>query len=205
MKKHIAILAFAAFATLALASCKNRTNNKDVEEPVQSQATAMPKANDLDVVSFAKYYCKTTDLDKARIFQGKDSSSLFTIKTDVENNYAIIYANDSEENYLEFYMWIDKNGEKILGVNLVEVTAKGTTKSLQFFTFDSRLKMAVPCKRLNEIITNKMMSIRKGLAKFILRIPTGPENENITLQYWDRKDNYTELVFVWDGYTFKIQ
>ncbi|MBR5074719.1 MAG: hypothetical protein IKX26_05770 [Bacteroidales bacterium] len=201
MKSISSFLILTAVAAVsALASCKNRTDTTDNSEKQMAEKIKNP-----DVVAFANLYCKTTDLDKARIFQGKDSSSLFTIKTDVENNYAKVYSINQEDNYLEFYMWIDKNGEKILGVNLVEVTAKGTTKSLQFFTFDSRLKMAVPCKRLNEIITNKMMSIRKGLAKFILRIPTGPENENITLQYWDRKDNYTELVFVWDGYTFKIQ
>ena len=64
----------------------------------------------------------------------------------------------------------------------------------------------VPCKRLNEVITNKVMSMRRNLSLFVFRIPTSPEDENITMGYWEKKnkEKYNELVFVWDGHTFNV-
>ena len=161
----------------------------------------------IDVVYLANLYCKTTDLDKARIFLGKVTDSLFTVEKDVENNYAAVYAQAQYENSLKFYMWTDKDGEKILGVNLTESGERGHNKrSLQFFTYDARLNLVVPCKRLNEVITNKVMSMRRNLSLFVFRIPTGPEDENITMGYWEKKnkEKYNELVFVWDGHTFNV-
>ena len=200
----------AIAAVFSLSSCKNNKGNQEVtpavkpEEKTGTQAT--PQAKDLDVVAFADLFCKTSDMDKARIFLGKDTNSLFTVRKDIENNYAAVSAKSGDQNTLEFYMWIDRDGERILGVNLTECGERGHNKrSLQFFTYDARLNMAVPCKRLNEIITNKMLSLRRSFSSFILRIPASPENENITLQYYDKQKNYHELVFVWDGKTFNVE
>ena len=199
----------AIAAVFSLSACKNNKGTQVVVptekagEKTESQATS--PAKDLDVVAFATLYCKTSDLDLARIFLGKDTSSLFTVKKDIENNYASVYATSGDQNSLEFYMWTDKDGEKILGVNLTQVGEKGKNRRfLHFFTHDARLNLVVPCKRINEIITNQVMSMRKNIAKFFLITPTSPENENITLKYWDRKGNYNEFVFVWDGKQFNV-
>lgn len=187
-------------ALFALGSCKNRTNTADNTEKQIAE-----RIQNLDVVAFANLYCKTTDLDKARIFLGKTTDSLFTVMKDVENNYAKVYANSKYENSLEFYMWTDKDGAKVLGVYLLETAEKGVQKSLQFYTYDARLNMAVPYKRLNEIFTDYLMSIRKKIKEFALKIPTSPENENIYFEYWDKQKNHHEIVFVWDGKTFKVE
>ena len=134
------------------------------------------------------------------------TDSRFTVRKDIENNYAAVSAKSGDQTTLDFYMWTDRDGEKILGVNVTECGERGhNRRSLQFFTYDSRLNLAVPCKRLNEIITNKMLSMRRSFSSFILKIPTSPENENITLQYYDKQKKYHELVFVWDGKTFNVK
>lgn len=214
MGKRIAIITAAIIATLlCISSCRNNTGsagkdeNKNLEgtEKAESKKAEPAEEKSIDVVYFANLYCKTSDLDLARIFLGKDTSSLFTVKKDIENNYASVYATSGDQNSLEFYMWTDKDGEKILGVNLTQVGEKGKNRRfLHFFTHDARLNLVVPCKRINEIITNQVMSMRKNIAKFFLITPTSPENENITLKYWDRKGNYNEFVFVWDGKQFNV-
>lgn len=212
MKFSIAIL---AAAVICLSSCKNgKTVNNEAETtqaPKQEQAAPQSKAEvqapAVDVVFLANLYCKTTDLDKARVFQGKDTNPLFTIRKDVENNYAAVYANTQYQNSLEFYLWTDKDGAKILGVNLTEEGEKGhNRRSLGFYTYDSRLNMVVACKGLNELFSNKMLSLRRNISKFIIKLPTSPKNEDITLCYWEKKDKekYNELVFKWDGHTFNL-
>ena len=212
MKFSIAITIFAATAvSLCLASCKNNNKDnggnrgKDSETNQTSTVNNTAEAKTIDVEYLANLYCKVTDLDKCRLFLGKDTNSLFAVQKDVENNYASVYARTQYQNTLEFYMWTDSDGEKILGVNVTECGEKGhNRRSLQFFTYDSKLNLAVPCKRLNEIITNKMLSMRRSFSSFILKIPTSPENENIILQYYDKQKKYHELVFVWDGKQFNV-
>ena len=211
MKKHIAILIFAASA-ICLASCKNSKATAPKQEQTAPQTASEAQVQpadpaEVDVVYLANLYCKTEDMDKARIFLGKASDPLFEVQKDVENNYASVYARTQYQNSLEFYMWTDKDGTKILGVNLTEEGEKGhNRKSLAFYTYEARLDMVVPCKRLNEIITNKLLSMRREISAFVLRIPKSPEDENITFGYWEKKDKdkYNELVFKWDGHTFNI-
>ena len=212
MKTIIAIMTIAA--TVCVAACKNSSTSgkqnggKDNPQPSVLIAEAnTPEPKTIDVVYMANLYCKVTDMDKASIFLGKKTDSLFTVEKDVENNYAAVYAQTQYENSLKFYMWTDKDGEKILGVNLTESGERGHNKrSLQFFTYDANVDLVVPCKRLNEVITNKVMSMRRNLSLFVFRIPTSPEDENITMGYWEKKDKekYKELVFVWDGHTFNV-
>ena len=207
MKFSIAIM---AAAVICLSSCKNgKTGNQNenaTQAPKQEQSLSQVKPEEVDVVFLANLYCKTTPLHMAKVFRGTVTDNAYTVRKDVENNYAKVYANTNEDNYLEFYMWTDIDGSKILGINLKEQNQKEGQQSLQFFTYDSRLNLAVPVKRLNEIVTNKMMSLRRGIYKFIFRLPTSPENEDITLGYWERKDKekYNELVFKWDGHSFII-
>lgn len=214
MKFSIAITIFAATAvSLCLASCKNNNKDnggnrgKDSETNQTSTVNNTAEAKTIDVEYLANLYCKVTDLDKCRLFLGKDTNSLFAVQKDVENNYASVYARTQYQNSLEFYMWTDKDGTKILGVNLTETGEKGQNKkSLAFYTYDNKLDMVVPCKRLNEIVTNKLMSMRHNISSFVLRIPKSPEDENITFGYWEKKDKekYNELIFKWDGHTFNI-
>ena len=211
MKLTKVLLMMAGVASaVSLISCKNSNTRQEITPADNSvnktEIQATPQDKNLDVVAFANLYCKTTDLDKAKLFLGKDNDPMFTIRKDVENNYASVSANRGDQNTLEFYMWIDRDGEKILGVNLTESGEKGHNKrSLAFFTYDARLNMVVPCKRLNEVFTNKMMSMRRTFSSFVLRIPTSQENQNITLQYYDKQKKYHELVFVWDGKTFNVE
>ena len=226
MKARIAITITAAtLLSVLLFSCKNNGSGTDGNPAAQDSEGKLAEAamespegkaesqdpgtqGNIDVVYLAGLYCKVTDMDKARIFLGKETNNLFAVKKDVENNYASVYAQTQYENSLNFYMWTDKDGTKVLGVNLVEIGEKGRNKkSLQFFTYDAKLNMAVPCKRLNEIVTNKIMSIRHSISSFVFRIPTSPEDENITLGYWEKKDKdkYHEIVFEWDGHTFNIR
>lgn len=200
----------ALAAVFSLWSCKNNNSGNPADPSIKvndSKETKAVQEVKIDVVYLANLYCKTTDLDKARIFLGKVTDSLFTVEKDVENNYAAVYAQAQYENSLKFYMWTDKDGEKILGVNLTESGERGHNKrSLQFFTYDANVDLVVPCKRLNEVITNKVMSMRRNLSLFVFRIPTSPEDENITMGYWEKKnkEKYNELVFVWDGHTFNV-
>ena len=200
----------AIAAVFSLSTCKNNKGNQEITPAVKpegnTETQVAPQDKNLDVVAFANLFCKTSDMDKARIFLGKDTNSLFTVRKDIENKYAAVSAKSGDQNTLEFYMWTDRDGEKILGVNVTECGERGhNRRSLQFFTYDSKLNLAVPCKRLNEIITNKMLSMRRSFSSFILKIPTSPENENITLQYYDKQKKYHELVFVWDGKTFNVE
>ena len=200
MKTVNVFLAIAAVAAaFSISSCKNSSSGNTSQDNSSKTDIA---SKTIDVEHFANLYCKTVNSKTAKVFLGKETDSLFTVKKDIQNNYAKIYASTPYENSLEFYMWTDKNGEKILGVFIIETSKTGQSKSLQFFTDDSKLNMAVPCKRLNEIIMNKMMSVRRGMSTFLFKMPTSPDNENITLQYRDRKDNCSEYVFVWDGHTF---
>ena len=206
----------AVAASISLASCKNNNSGGTVNEGNENKEKQVSASNDnaetksienIDVVHLANLYCKVTDMDKCRLFLGKETNPLFTVQKDVENNYASVYARAQYQNSLEFYMWTDKDGTKILGVNLTELGERGhNKKSFQFFTYDSKLDMVVPSKRLNEIITNKMLSLRHSISSFIIRIPTSPQDENITVGYWEKKDKekYHELIFKWDGHTFNI-
>ncbi|MBO7561533.1 MAG: hypothetical protein J6T04_01450 [Bacteroidales bacterium] len=216
MEKRIAIIMAAVAATLlCLGSCKNNSGsegkeenkNPEGKEKAEGKIAEASEEKVIDVVYLANLYCKTEDMDKARIFLGKATNPLFEVQKDVENNYASVYARTQYQNSLEFYMWTDKDGTKILGVNLTEEGEKGhNRKSLAFYTYEARLDMVVPCKRLNEIITNKLLSMRREISAFVLRIPKSPEDENITFGYWEKKDKdkYNELVFKWDGHTFNI-
>ena len=200
----------ALAAVFSLWSCKNNNSGNPADPSIKVNDTKETKAVQevkIDVVYLANLYCKTEDMDKARIFLGKASDPLFEVQKNVENNYASVYARTQYQNSLEFYMWTDKDGTKILGVNLTEEGEKGhNRKSLAFYTYEARLDMVVPCKRLNEIITNKLLSLRREISAFVLRIPKSPEDENITFGYWEKKDKdkYNELVFKWDGHTFNI-
>ena len=133
MKLTKVLLMMAGVASaVSLISCKNSNTRQEITPADNSvnktEIQATPQDKNLDVVAFANLYCKTTDLDKAKLFLGKDNDPMFTIRKDVENNYASVSANRGDQNTLEFYMWIDRDGEKILGVNLTESGEKGHNK-----------------------------------------------------------------------------
>ena len=219
MKTSI-VLTIAATSLLTLA-CKNGNSGNQEKPEIQSdnvrqteevQANSATKnvgnAEKVDVVFLANLYCKVTDTDKARAFLNNENNNAFTVNKDSKNNYACVTANTDNVDKLEFYMWTDKDGINYLGINLTETGERGQNKkSLQFFTYDGRLNMVVPCKRLNEVITNGIMSRRSQISSFTLKIPTSPENEDIVLSYRSRKDKTVtkELIFKWDGHTFNIE
>ena len=83
----------ALAAVFSLWSCKNNNSGNPADPSIKvndSKETKAVQEVKIDVVYLANLYCKTTDLDKARIFLGKVTDSLFTVEKDVENNYAAV-------------------------------------------------------------------------------------------------------------------
>jgi len=213
MKRTISILTLVSVAAmLTFASCKNSEKKPDQteqqkKEAVQKEQSEQTEQKTVDVAYLANLYCALSDEYKAKVFRGTVVDENYSITKNVENNFIDIYANNQQNNSMQFYMWTDKDGTKILGVNFIEMSEKISKKFLNFFTYDSYRNMLQPCKRLNEVITTSVMELRNPTFNrtFTLRTPTSPQNENITLEYFDKEEKYHEVVFKWDGHTFVKQ
>ena len=186
----------ATVASISLSSCKNtRTDNSS-----DNQTNKEAEVKTLDVDYLATLFCKGSDEPMAKIYLGEEKDNLFAVSKDIVNRFSTVYGQFQYDNSLQFRVWDAADGTKILGVNLIEESEDSRRLYLNFYRYDVEKDALVPDEALDNKIEETVKALNTSL--YVFRVPTEQSSDDITLGYWDKDDNYQEIILHWDGTTF---